>query len=460
MNRFIIIVLMFLIFSGCSKFLEKEQAGAIPAEEALVNEASLQSLLNGAYINLANNLYGGRLQFISDLMGDQANGILYTEDFGEIYKRKTSIFGAYKNDFYRNTYNIISSANKVLENLDVAAGRRDEIEAQAKFLRAVGHFEMVRLFAQPWGHTADNSHLGIPLRLSTSVTPGERATVKEVYDVIIADLKDAESNLSTTDVIGYPSAWAAKAYLAKVYFQQNNFQQAYNYADEVIGSNLFQLDADHSLRFSLDAGGTGTQEGIFVIRNVTNNISPGGELRERFRSDGTNFQSQSDFHVTDIYFNQATQPNDERRVWYEKNANGFNMVTKYNLNEFDLPIVHLTEMKLIRAEAGAEIGGAALAVAINDINDILERAYGGTTQNLSSAASAGLVITTARTQREFEMFGEGNRVQEIKRIGALSGISVDRRGSTWNCGGLILQFPSGEQAANTSFPMNPEGGCL
>jgi hypothetical protein len=187
---------------------------------------------------------------------------------------------------------------------------------------------------------------------------------------------------------------------------------------------------------------------------------PGGELRDRYRSDGVNFQSQADFHVTDIYFNQATQSNDVRKAWYQKNANGFNTITKYNTNEFDLPIVHLTEIKLIRAEAGAEIGGASLAVAIGDINDILTRAYGGTSQNLTAGASAALVIQTARTQREFELIAEGNRLQEIKRIGARTGNFTDRRGSSWNCSGLVLQFPNSEQAANTAFPMNPEGGCL
>jgi starch-binding outer membrane protein, SusD/RagB family len=461
MNSIKLFLFMFLVVSsGCTKFLEREQAGAIPAEVAVKDEEGLQGLLNGAYVNLTNNIYGGRLQFISDLMADQANGLLYTEDFGEIYKRKTSIFGSYKNDFYRNAYFIISASNKVLENLDKASTNKNYLEAQAKFLRGIVHFELVRLFAQPWGHSSENSHLGIPIRLGTSVTPGQRATVKQVYDQIIFDLKAAESGLPSTVTNGYPSSWAAKAFLAKVYFQQNNFQEAFNYANQVINSNVFQLDNALNKRFSLNAGGTGTKEGIFLLKNITNNLTPGGELRDRYRSDGTNFQSQGDFHVTDLYYSQATQANDIRKDWYLKNTNGFNMITKYNLNEFDLPVVHLTEITLIRAEAGAELAGANLAVAISDINKILTRAYGGPSMNLATTASAALVINTARQQREFEMIAEGNRLQEIKRIGARTGTSVDRRGSAWNCPGLILQFPNEEMAANTSFPMNQEGGCL
>ncbi|MBN9296952.1 MAG: RagB/SusD family nutrient uptake outer membrane protein [Filimonas sp.] len=120
-------------------------------------------------------------------------------------------------------------------------------------------------------------------------------------------------------------------------------------------------------------------------------------------------------------------------------------------------------MKLIRAEAGAEIAtsnAAALTVAITDINDIMTRAYGGTTNNLPPTATATGVISTVRTERELEMIGEGNRLQEIKRIGVRTGQNIDRRGSPWNCNGFILQFPKGEQDAYAPFVLNPEGGCF
>ncbi|HZH01108.1 MAG TPA: RagB/SusD family nutrient uptake outer membrane protein [Flavisolibacter sp.] len=448
-----------VLFSSCDKFLERPVTGTKTEEEVIANEAGVQALLSGAFIRMSGDIYNGRLQFISDLMGDQANGQLYTEDFGEIYRRRTSIFGGYKNDFYQNIYRVIAPANKALANLDKASANKNTLEGQARFIRGVMHFEAVRLFAQPWGFTADNNHLGVPIRTESAITPGTRGTVKQVYDAVIADLQAAENLLPDVASEGFPSKWAAKAFLAKVFFQQNNFQQAFNYADQVIKSNKFQLDANYNNRFSLNAGTTGTREGIFVVKNVMNNFSPGGELRDRYRSDGANFQAGGDFHVTDIYFNQATQSNDVRKAWYMKNSNGFNVITKYNKDFFDLPIVHLTEIKLIRAEAGAELGAANLPIAIADINDILTRAYGGTGQNLSTSASAGLVITTARTQREFEMIGEGNRVQEIKRIGARSGINIDRRGTAWNCPGMALQFPNGEQASDINFPMNQEGGC-
>jgi hypothetical protein len=83
---------------------------------------------------MAGDIYNGRLQFISDLMGDQANGQLYTEDFGEIYRRRTSIFGGYKNDFYQNIYRVIAPANKALANLDKASANKNTLEGQPALL--------------------------------------------------------------------------------------------------------------------------------------------------------------------------------------------------------------------------------------------------------------------------------------------------------------------------------------
>jgi len=467
----IFIAISFGVFACSKDFLERPQAGTIPESEALQTEADLQKLLNGVYFNLTSDynvpvrgevrsIYGGRLQYISDLLGDQANGTFFSGDDGEFFGRRTSIFGGYKNEAYSGVYYAINSTNKIIERLDLANTNKDAIEGGARLVRAIAHFELVRLFAQPWGATADNSHLGISLRLESSKVSKNRSTVKQVYDSIIADLQTAEIKLPDAPSVGFPSKWAAKAFLAKVYFQQNNFTQAFNYADQVIKSGKFALDPDYTRRFSLPLTPLlASKEGIWVIKNVNNNLSPGGEFRNRYRSD-VNFSPSGKFHVTDLFYNLATQNGDARAIWYTKDPTGLNRFNKYNKDFFDMPIVHYTEILLIRAEAGAETGIAAnVSQAIIDINSILTRAYAGNSQNLGPTTPAGIVISTVRTQRELELVGEGNRVQEIKRIGVRNGTNIDRRGAPWNCNGLILQFPNDEQAANTAFVMNPEGGC-
>jgi hypothetical protein len=449
-----------ILATGCSKFLDRPVQGQLSADEVLASEAEIGALLNSNFITLgSDDFYGGRVQVLNELLGDHLDGLLLTGDYGEIYKRKSSIFGGYKNDFYQRAYNMVTRCNRAIEGLDSSSTDVSTLSliGQAKFQRALVHFEMVRLFAQPYGATTDNSHPGVPVRIQSGISSATRSTVKQVYEQVIADLKDAELKLPVNNG-NYPGRNAARAILARVYFQMNDFANAYAYANQVMnaaGIATYQfVTSDTGLvrRFSL----VGSKETVVKIVNEINAFQPGSGLRDNFRSD----TKRPTLFFTSQIASIVSANGDKRRAWISSTLQaGINSLTKYNLDRFELPLMHVTEVKLIRAEAGAEVGGAALSTAIADLNDILTRAYGNTSFNLPNNAAAADVIRVARQQREIEMVGEGNRVQEIKRLGARTGSSVDRRGAPWNCPGLALQFPQGEMAANTEFQRNPEGGC-
>ena len=60
--------------------------------------------------------------------------------------------------------------------------------AEARFIRALCHLDLVRLFAHPYGYTVDNSHPGIIIKTTTNPDPKPRNTVGEVYDFMISEL--------------------------------------------------------------------------------------------------------------------------------------------------------------------------------------------------------------------------------------------------------------------------------
>lgn len=458
LSKIFLVLAAVTLFAGCKKFLEKPPEGQLKEEEAFKDEAGLLNFLNGEYTLVGDNDFlGGRIQSLTDALADQLDGSRYSGDYSEIFKRQNSIFGGTRDNMYKKGYRIINVANIVLSKMSmVADANKDNVKGQALLFRALAHFEMVRLFAQPWGYTTDNSHYGIPLRTEIFIGSVQRATVKQVYDQVIVDLKEAENLLPATYPKNYKATkWAAKALLARVYFQMNDNQNAYTYAADVVNNGGLILDNTYASRFS---PGLST-EGIMVIATEANRYQPGGELRGNYRSDqgGIPF-----LNYTSTYYNFATtDPSDVRKAWYSNTLHaGYFVQRKYNRDFFDLPIVHLTEIKLILAEAGAKVGGASLAAAITNINHILSRAYGGPSRNLPVNASAALVVSTARKERELELVAEGNRFHEIKRIGSGESLNIDRRNSPWNCNGFILQFPKAEQDAFTSFVMNPEAGCF
>lgn len=450
-------------FLSCDKFLERPPEAKIPEEEALKTEDDVVRVLYGCFFQMGvNEMYNGKLQSTAEYLADHLNGSFLTGKAQETFNRRTTIFNTDNNFLYVGIYNIVYRANKALEKIElVSEPNRAIVEGRIKMVRAICHFELARMWSFNPGYSEANAHPGIPIRLSTEVTPPVRASVKEVYDQIIKDLKEAEASLPDFDSdrsLGDKNT--ARAFLAKVYFQMNNFADAYHYADLVIKSGKYPLEPTLKTRYSPE----GTAESILRIKNLSGSHEPGGTLRGTMS--GRNNPPAARF-TQGFYDFVAGFPGDNRIEWLN-NTRHTNViyVTKYDSSQFELPIITITEMYLTRAEAGGEIADtnpAARTTGIEDINRIIERAYGNDSRNLPSTASADLLIQTARTQREIELMGEGDRLHQIARIGANPARRnelLDRRGAFWNCPGFILQFPDYERNANVNFQMNVEGGCL
>ncbi|MBK7884762.1 MAG: RagB/SusD family nutrient uptake outer membrane protein [Chitinophagaceae bacterium] len=450
------VALLIATVSSCHK-IQITPTGTTPPAEAYKTEADIKDLINSGYSPLAgNNFYGGRVQKISEYLADAAEGAGVTGYEGDIFNYKTNPNSGTQ-DIYKEPYIVILRANTTLENLALVTSgiaARENYEGQAKFLRAVCHFELVKLFAQPYGYSADNGHLGIVIKTKSEFEPGKgRNTVKEVYDVIIADLMAAQELLPAVNSI-YPTKWAAKGYLSRVYFQMNKFDSAYKYADQVItGSNATFDNTPNFVtnRFSNPV----TSEAVFSLVNESDNTVRFEPLRNNVNPKlGMNLP----INLT-TYFTGTANAADLRKAWYT-DSNGVHGINKYMKPNFILPLLHITELKLIRAESAAS-SATNLPTAIADINDITNRAYGGAITPLAMNATASQILSRSRQERKLEMIYEtGDRLQQIKRIGAKGEPSTSHGNAPWNCNGIVLQFPAQEFNVNVNFLPNPTGGCL
>lgn len=154
-------------------------------------------------------------------------------------------------------------------------------------------------------------------------------------------------------------------------------------------------------------------------------------------------------------FNLGTSnASDARAAWYEESEEYY-ALNKFNGDYLTVPYITITELKLTRAEAAAELN-QHLATAEQDLQDIMDRAYGTGTEDAPSNAAA--LITEVRVERRKEFVGEGDIGQQLKRRGAL-GENIIVRGAPWDCPGMVLQFPQSEIANIPGFVRNEEGGC-
>ena len=320
------------------------------------------------------------------------------------------------------------------------------------------------------GYSADNSHLGIQYITSVDNAIGQiRGTVAQNYSNLISDLKEAESLLNTTNSKNpnYANKAAAQAYLAKVFFQAgfgpdidtagSNYEQAFSYANSALTNtaaifdvNLYQGGATGTERFAgnLDDNNnteTPNVETVFGIVSESTANSKGGTFG-RYRTD-LSISNTTIRIMQDLY--NSIPSTDKRKALLEE-TDGEYFLNKFNKGILHVPLVHYTELLLIRAEAAAETN--SLSQAENDINLILNRAGLSTISGLTKTQLINLV----REQRRIELLGEGNRINDLKRIG-VNETSLTIRNAPWNCNGIIFQSPATE--VFTGFIQNPTGGC-
>jgi hypothetical protein len=452
------IVLFFEISCDKQIDLSAKDLNLLIPEEALKTPDDMQALLNSCYDATAN-MMDGRFQILGDLLADDIFPFINDGSAIGIYNRNSDQFNGLIGNAYSQPYFSIYRINVMDLYYDQIPGMTEEMKnrmkAEGKFLRALCHLETLKLWAQPNKFTPDNSHLGIILRERAKNEALPRSTYAKSIDLIVSDLKYAIDNLPEENGV-YANKMGAKALLAKVYFLTANYTEALKYANDVINSGKYTL-SDSLNRFDRDLCLSEIIFG-FVAKSAVE-FQRGAEFRSNYSAKGTTILG-----VSPQFYNLVNaDSSDKRRSMFLSVVESG--VTKYKTTKFDLskvfayPYVTLTELLLTRAECLAELN-TDLTTSFADVNKIIKRAYGNNSSRiLQGNESVSTLLDQIRLQRRIEMFAEGDRLQQFKRIAAESSTNPQEiRGAKWNCPGMILQFPSAE-GTSSNFVFNPNTIC-
>ena len=236
--------------TACDSRLDVKPTQSIEESSALATSKDVEVTLIGAYDGLAsNNLYGGAVQYSGELLGDDAEvrfaGTFSTLD--ELWRKTMTTTNGQTQSTWLQAYNTINRANNVLASLDkVEASKKASFEGEARFIRGLVYFDLVRLWAKAWGDGDNATNLGVPLVTTPTRTVSEsdsrpRATVAAVYTQVLEDLTKAEALINDKSGTGLVTKYAAQAILARVYLQQGNYAAARDAANKVITSDQFAL---------------------------------------------------------------------------------------------------------------------------------------------------------------------------------------------------------------------------
>ena len=219
MKKIAIILSFFclLTFVSCEGFLDVSPSNQADSSTCITSESDAQVMLNGLMRKMTSSSYYGQT-FL--MVGDAKGG-----DF-TIY---TAGYTGSTMYYYAHTQQSNTSSGL------------DNILGQAYTARALIHFDLVRLYGQPYN--MNKSALGVAV-VTEPVDAGaqlQRNTVEEVYTQIVADLTKGAPLLSTKKTLGYINYYANQAILGKVYMYMDNFSGAASAFANVIDSGTYKL---------------------------------------------------------------------------------------------------------------------------------------------------------------------------------------------------------------------------
>lgn len=448
-------VLLAVPLAGCDKRLNIDPVDTVLADKAIQSSADVESLLRGGYAVMGSvDLYGGRLQYVADLLGDPdgADSELFWQGTfvqpNEIYHKSIAKTNTFVSGTWNQAYQAINIANTVLANLSkVTPSKQNQIAGEAKFIRGTMYFELVRLFGKDWNNGSPTANPGVPLILTaTNIVNGvdaagpaakvARNTVAEVYAQVLLDLLDAEVKLKPYDpgsatTTLFATSYVVSGMLSRVYLQQRKYNLAAIEADKVIKSDLFRLITPVSDEFAAKGN---TNEDIF---DTQVNVQSGTNDLNTFYS--TNGRG-GDISVNANLVQSFDAADDRGQLFNQDNGT---LTTKFDQVYGNVKVMRLAEMYLTRAEGNFRAGTRVGAEPFADLNTVRERAHAP----LLTASDVNL--SELFSDRHKELAFEGFYLHDFKR----NGLAVGDLPATANS--LVLPIPQREINVNSNLTQNP-----
>lgn len=406
--------------TGCEKLLDKEPVDSLSIEETFKDLPGAKTALAGAYYSLLE-VFQPNVMVYPDLAG---GNIKYSKTTSlrleDVYHFAQIADDCTMNSAYSSLYSVLNNVNNIIKYTpgvaDATALQVNRIMAEARCLRALLHFTLVRLYARPYNHTVDSSHNGIVVNLQPLLVSDPypvRANIDATYDAITSDLETAIELFANTsgaltggNSSNYFNVYSARALLAKVYLYKGNWQEAYRYANLTIVSNYYTLLSNANYVSSWSSNNA-SSESVFEI--AIESTYTGTSLGAYYGFSGTYQQFAATNDIMDLY--TATDVRGKTSLF--KQSGTYYFTRKYEkdgTSTTPLKLLRLSEIYLIRAEAAAELGSTQQA---NDDLEVVRKRADPTATPLALTGTA--LIEAILTERRKELAFEGNLLFDLAR---------------------------------------------
>lgn len=443
------VLTILLVLSACQDTLEPQPVDLLTDDLVLNEPADVANVQTGLYSAFRNIIPSTVIA--GDMTADMLihNGTF--SQYRELGNKQITSANQAASVLWRNIYNTIYIANFILERLPlvegVPAAQRNQVTATAHFLRGYAYF----IGAYSYG--------GIPKVLTTDIATNRniaRASKEEILALVLDDYTAASGVLPGKPANGFAGEYAVRAALARYHLYAGNWQEAEEFADDVIISKAYALDTAFSTVVNDDFPGESIFEVGYTISDDPgtnsdiglNNLFVG--RREIIPSNPEILalaSSESGDRFSSISF-RTSDLNGADNGW---------SVAKYGTADEDnnnVYVFRLGEMYLIRAEARARQGKVTgNNSAQSDINILRDRANAPAAGGVSQAQMISLI----EEERRYELAFEGHRWYDLVRTGRIEAV-MPSFSANWNAKYEVWPIPQREIQNNNALKGNQNPG--
>jgi hypothetical protein len=465
-----------LLLAACQKdFLEIKPQQSVFTEDVFSSLPTARAAVNGLYSLMQSYSYYGRdAMVIPEVISDNMTRSVKTGNrYTGMNTMTHTATDANVSRMWNQMYQVVTNANAIIANEEklkaiITPLQQEEfgqLIGEAYAVRALAYFDLAKFFSRPLNHTADGSHLCVPLVLKPITKVEEvvypaRNTAAEVYAQIDKDLTEALKRLPATGNVYNNGAinssffkirlnrWGALALKTRIAIFKEDWATAVAASTEVIASGKYSLFTYGSM--VQDFRTPNNNESIFEVSNNSND-NPGtdsyaylssqagyGELlgtnaAMNSKSTGTTlttFRGLYDSYAPTDVRRQFVALGDRNSLGGEKNVP---LCLKYtNIVTYleNIKVMRIAEMYLSRGEALARLAvinnnAASLTSSLADINLIRKsRDTASSTKPFTASLLATPPTGTLRAaafldsiivERRKEFALEGQRIFDLNR---------------------------------------------
>jgi hypothetical protein len=463
--------------TSCKKFLTEEPYSFLTPTNFYKNQGDAVAALNGVFSTMQPQTFYQRTVYV---VSDNASDLLYaapgsSPDRNSLTSHTFAAVNGEIGNWYINNYKMIKNANDVIKYvppISMDPVERANIVGNARFLRALGYFNLVTAFGQVPLITE-------PVTASSPDLYPKKATIAALYDQIVADFQYAEANCYAEKNIvagnkGRVSSGAASGMLAKVLLTRaksaaakaTDSQDALAECNKVINDASYSLLANYASIFNSD--NKYNKEVVFAVRfGVAPNV--GNIILRMFYP--TILGGYGSFFAQNNFFNNGFPDGDRdiRKTYSISNQAVDNKgvtqtVTPFiykfrdsqwkqdNNSRSDWYVLRMAEIYLLQSEAMNNINPAD-PDKFKGINIVRARAglsLPTDELNIINTPTPDAFIDALLAERARELCGEGQRRWDLLRLGRLKA-TMAKVSVTVDDSHLLFPIPQSEQDTNPNL---------